>query len=67
MGPVKVDFLNPVFMLLYAILPEVSEKIAFNLMKIIQGTCLGPFFALKVFWVPYGPFEVFIRIFCSVQ
>jgi hypothetical protein len=38
-GPVKVDFLNHVFFMLFdAILTAVSEKIAYNLTKIIQGT-----------------------------
>jgi hypothetical protein len=52
-------------MLFYAILTAVSEKIAFNLTKIIQGTC----FAEKVVFgkVKYGPFDVFIWVFNSVQ
>jgi hypothetical protein len=69
-GPVKVDFLNQVsFMLFGAILTVVFEKIAFNLTKIIQGTCLGPFFSQKVVFgkVTYGPFDVFVRVFNSVQ
>jgi hypothetical protein len=40
-----------------AILTEVSEKIAFNLTKIIQGTCLGSFLLKKE---TYGPFEAFL-------
>jgi hypothetical protein len=65
-GPVKVDLLNHIFMLFDAILTAVSEKIAFNLTKIIQGTCLG---LLKVVFgkATYGPFDVFIRVFNSVQ
>jgi hypothetical protein len=49
-------------MLFVAILTAVSEKIAFNLTKIIQGAYLGPF-AQKVAFgkVTYGPFHVFIR------
>jgi hypothetical protein len=68
-GPVKVDILNQVFMLFDAILTAVFEKIAVNLTKIIQGTCLGPFFAQKVVFgkVTYGPFGVFVRFFHSVQ
>jgi hypothetical protein len=48
-GPVKVDFLNQVFLLFDAILTAVFEKIAYKLMKIIQGTCLGPFLLKKWF------------------
>jgi hypothetical protein len=48
-GPVKVDFLNQIFMLFGAILTAVFKKIAFNLTKIIQGTCLGPFLLKKWF------------------
>jgi hypothetical protein len=47
-GPVKVDFLSMFFMLFDAILTAVVKSIAFNRMKIIQGTCLGLFFAQKV-------------------
>jgi hypothetical protein len=36
-------------MLFDAILSAVFEKIAFKLMKIIQGTCLGPFLLKKGF------------------
>jgi hypothetical protein len=49
-GPVKVDFLKQVFFMLFdAILTAVFEKIAVNLTKIIQGTCLGPFLLKKWF------------------
>jgi hypothetical protein len=56
-------------MLFDAILTEVFKKIAFKLMKIIQGTCLGPILAQKVVFgkVTYGPFDVFIRVFNGVQ
>jgi hypothetical protein len=37
-------------MLFGAILTAVFEKIAFNLTKIIQGTCLGPILLKKWFW-----------------
>jgi hypothetical protein len=54
-GAVKVDFLNHIFMLFDAILTAVSEKIDFNPTKVIFGK------------VTYGPFDVFIRVFDSVQ
>jgi hypothetical protein len=37
-------------MLFDAIFTAVFEKIAFNLTKIIQGTCLGPFLLKTCFW-----------------
>jgi hypothetical protein len=37
-------------MLFDAILTAVFEKIAVNLTKIIQGTCLGPFWSKSGFW-----------------
>jgi hypothetical protein len=37
-------------MLFDAILTAVLGKIAFNLKKIIQGTCLGPFCSKSGFW-----------------
>jgi hypothetical protein len=40
-GPVKVDFLNKVFMPFDALLTVVFENIAFNPTKIIQGASLG--------------------------
>jgi hypothetical protein len=58
-------------MLFDAILTAVFETIAFKLMKVIQGTCLvfRAFFAQKVVLgkVTYGPFDVFVRVFNSVQ
>jgi hypothetical protein len=54
-GPIKVEFLNHVFMLFDAILTAVSEIIAFNLTKGDFGK------------VTYGSFDVFIRGFSSVK
>jgi hypothetical protein len=49
-GACKSRFFEPGFFMLFdAILTAVFEKIAVNLTKIIQGTCLGPFLLKK--WV----------------
>jgi hypothetical protein len=55
-------------MLSDALLTVVFEDIVFNPTKIIQGTCLG-YFAQRVLFgkVTYGPCDVFIIIFTSVQ
>jgi hypothetical protein len=68
-GPVKVDFLNKVFMLFGAILTVDFENVVFNPSKIIQGTFLGPFLLKKVVFgkVTYGPCDIFILISNSVQ
>jgi hypothetical protein len=47
LGPIKVDFLNKVFMLFDAVLTVVFEEIVFNPTKIMQGACSGPILLKK--------------------
>jgi hypothetical protein len=57
------------FQLFDAIFALVFENVFFNPLKIVQGTFLGPFLHKKVVFgkVTYGPCDVFIFIFTSVQ
>jgi hypothetical protein len=68
MRPVKVDFLNQVFML-FCHFDCSFPKDSFQPHKIFSRDLFRAFFTQKVVFgkVTYGPFDFFVRVFNSVQ